>query len=104
MREVIEYALNTVHEQSVVIYLSHHYNHDKVNAFTGDKLFLMDQILPTQERIDAAVKRVQKTPPSARAAISPPGSKQGEDSASGGGGGGGGNKKYKKQNGEQQQQ
>jgi len=42
VRETLEYALNTVHEQSVVIYLTHHYNHDVVNAFTGVKLYLVD--------------------------------------------------------------
>ena len=34
VRETLEYALNTVHEQPVVIYLTHHYSHDVVNAFT----------------------------------------------------------------------
>ena len=47
MREFLDYALNTVHEQSVVIYLSHHYDHDLVNALTGDKLYLVDHSLPT---------------------------------------------------------
>jgi hypothetical protein len=55
-REVIEYALNTAHEQSVVINLPHHYNYDVVNAFTGDKLYLVNQTLPSQERIDVVVK------------------------------------------------
>jgi hypothetical protein len=87
----------------VVIYLSHHYSHDVVIAFTGDQLYLVDQSLPTHERIDAAVKRVHKMTPSSRAAISPPGSKQGKGSASGGEGGGG-SKKYKRQNGQQQHQ
>ena len=57
-REPLEYALNTVHEQSVMVYLTHHYSHEVVTAFTGDSLFLVDQSIPTQERIDAAVKRV----------------------------------------------
>ena len=73
MREILEYALKTVHEQSVIIYLTHHYNHDVANAFTGDKLCLVDQSLPTHDRIDAAVKRVHKMTPSARVAIDPPG-------------------------------
>ena len=47
----------------------HHYNHDVVNAFTGDKLYLVDQSLSTHDMIDAAVKRVQKMTPSARVAI-----------------------------------
>jgi hypothetical protein len=31
-----------------------------MQALTGDKLFLVDKPLPTQKRIDAVVKRVQK--------------------------------------------
>jgi len=58
-RELLEYALNTVYEQSVVVYLTH-YIHEVVTAFTGDSLFLVDKSIPTQEGIDAAVKRVQK--------------------------------------------
>ena len=58
-RELLEYALNTVHEQSVVVYLTHHYNHEVVPAFTVDSHFLVDQSIPTQERIYVAVKRVQ---------------------------------------------
>ena len=65
-RELLEYALNTVHEQSVVVYLTHHYSHEVVTAFTEDSLFLVDQSIPTQERIDAGVKRVQKCPPHLR--------------------------------------
>ena len=42
MRETLEYALNTVDENSVVIYLTHHYSNGVVNAFTGDKLYLVD--------------------------------------------------------------
>ena len=72
-RELFEYALNTVHEQSVVVYLRHHYSSEVVQAFSGDKLFLVDQSLPTQERIDAAIKRVQNMSASAKAAIAPPG-------------------------------
>ena len=51
VRELLEYALNFVHEQSVVVYLSHHYIHDVIQAFSGDKLYLVDQTTPTQERM-----------------------------------------------------
>ncbi len=44
-RELLEYAFTTVHEQSVVVYLTHHY--EVVTAFTGDSLFLVDQSIPT---------------------------------------------------------
>jgi sulfur transfer protein SufE len=57
-RELLEYALNSVHEQSVMVYLTHHYRHEVVIAFTGDSLILVDQSIPTQERIDAAMKTV----------------------------------------------
>jgi hypothetical protein len=75
-RELLEYALNTVLEQSVVVYLTHHYSHEVVVAFTGNSPFLVDQSIPTQERIDAAVKRVPKMTSSAKAAIALPGTKE----------------------------
>ncbi len=60
----------------MVVYLTHHYSHEVVTAFTGVSLFLVDQSIPTQERIDAAVKRVPKiNSSSAKAAIAPPGAK-----------------------------
>ncbi len=90
-RELLEYALDTVHEKSVLVYLTHHYSQDVVTAFTGDSLFLVDQSIPTQERIDAAVTRVQKMTSPAKAAIAPPGA----TGKGGGGGGEGGGKKKK---------
>ena len=64
------------------MYLQHHYSSEVVAAFTGDKLYLVDQSLPTQERVDAAVKRVQKLTSASKAAIAPGGNKK-----VGGGGG-----------------
>ena len=75
IRETLDYALNMVHEQSVVVYLQHHYNNEVVTAFTGDKLYLVDQSMPTPERVDAAVKRVQKPTSASKAAIAPGGAK-----------------------------
>ena len=34
--------MNTVHEHSVVVYLTHHYSHDVVMAFTEDVLYMVD--------------------------------------------------------------
>ncbi len=76
IRETLDYALNMVHEQSVVVYLRHHYSMEVVAAFTGDKLYLVDHSLPTQERVDTAVKRVQKLTSAAKAATAPNGSKK----------------------------
>jgi hypothetical protein len=59
----------------VVVYLTHDYNHEMVTAFTRVSLFLVDQTVPTQERIEAAVKRVPKMTPSAIVAIAPPSNK-----------------------------
>jgi len=59
-RELLEYALNTVHVQSVLRYLTHHYNHEVVTAFTGDLLSLVDHSIPTHGMIDAAMKRIKK--------------------------------------------
>ena len=75
IRETLDYALNMVHEQSIVVYLQHHYRSEVVTAFTGDKVYLVDQSLPTQERVDAAVKRVQKLTSAAKVAIAPGGAK-----------------------------
>ena len=58
-----------------------------VQAISVDKLFLVDQTTPAQERVDAAVKRVQKSTPSAKVAIAP-----GEGKHKGGGQDGGGKK------------
>jgi hypothetical protein len=71
IRETLDYAINMVHDQSVVVYLQHHYNHEVVTALTGDKLYFIDQSLPTQERVDAALKRVQKLTSASKAAIAP---------------------------------
>ena len=46
-----------------------------VATFTGDSIFLADQSIPTNEIIEAAVKRVQKRTSSAKVAIAPPGAK-----------------------------
>jgi hypothetical protein len=52
-----------------------HYNNEVVAAFTGDNLYPVDESLPTQEMVDAAVKRVQKLTSASKAAIAPGGSK-----------------------------
>jgi len=79
IRETLDYVLYMVHDQSVVVYLHHHYSHEVVAAFTGDKLYLVDQSLPTQERVDAAVKRVQKLTSTSKAAFAPGGVKRDSD-------------------------
>ena len=61
-----------------------------VQASSGDKLYLVEQATPTHERIDAAVKRVQKSTPSAKVALAP-----GLGKHKGGGHDGGGKKKWK---------
>jgi len=99
VRELLEYALNFVHEQSVVVYLSHHYSHNVVQALSGDKLYLVDETTPTHERIDAAVKRVLKSTPLDKAAIAPGGGKH-----KGGGQDGSGKKKWRGKQHQQQQQ
>jgi len=95
----MEYALNFVHGQSVVVYLSNHYIHDLVQAFSGNKLYLVDRTTPTHERIDAAVKRVKKSTPLAKVAIAP-----GKGKHKGGGRDGGGKKKWKGKQQHQHQQ
>ena len=58
------------------MYLQHHHIHEVVKAFTGDKPYLVDQSLPTQVRVDEAVKRVQKLTTTSKAAIAPGGAKK----------------------------
>jgi hypothetical protein len=50
-RELLKYALNMVHKQSVVAYLTHHYSHEVVTTFTVDSPFLVDQSLVTRFRL-----------------------------------------------------
>ena len=76
--------------------MQHHYNHEVVAAFTGDKLYLGDQPLPTQERVDAGVKLVQTLTSASKAAIAPGGAKR--DSCGGKKDGG----KWKSQKAQQQ--
>jgi len=86
IRETLDYALNTVHEDLVVVYLQHHYNHEVVTAFSGFRHYPVGQFLPTQERVDAAVKRVQQLTWASKAAIAPGGAKgnSGDGSKDGG--------------------
>jgi hypothetical protein len=77
IRETLDYALNMVHEQSAVVYLQHHhYSHEVVAAFAGDKLYLVNRSLSTREIMNAAVKRVQKLTTASIAAIAPGGAKR----------------------------
>ena len=50
--------------------------HEVVAVIIGDKLYLVDKFLPTQERVNAAAKRVQKLTSASKAAIAPGGAKR----------------------------
>jgi hypothetical protein len=66
-----------------MVYLAHHYNHEVVTPFTGDSLFLVDQSIPTQKRIDAEVKRVKEMTHASKVAIVPPGTNGKEERGDG---------------------
>ncbi len=53
-------SLNYVHEAAHAVYLKHVYNNTVAETFLGDELFGADKTIPIEERVDKAIKRVQK--------------------------------------------
>ncbi len=53
-------SLNYVHEAAHAVYLKHVYKKTVAETFLGDELFGADRTIPIEERVDKAVKRVQK--------------------------------------------
>ena len=56
-----------MHESAHSVYLKHVYNGTVAATFSGDNLFGADHTLPIDERVDNAVKRVQKLSAAAKA-------------------------------------
>ena len=67
-REILEVMLNHVHESAHTLYVRHIYGHSVAESFVGDDLFGSDRSLPVEDRVDTAVKRVQKLSAAAKAA------------------------------------
>jgi hypothetical protein len=69
MKELLDMGLNCVHEQAHSLYVKHVYNGAVAETFVGDALFGADRTIPVEERVDSAVKRVQKLTTAAKAAV-----------------------------------
>ncbi len=62
-------GLNHVHEASHAVYLKHVYNNTVAETFLGDELFGANMTVPVEDRVDKAVKRVQKLSTAAKASV-----------------------------------
>jgi hypothetical protein len=69
IKELLEMGLNCVHESAHSLYAKHVYNGVVVETFWGDALFGADRTIPVEERVDSAVKRVQKLTTASKAAV-----------------------------------
>ena len=58
--ELLQMGLNCVHGSAHSVYLKHVYNKIVAKTFLGDNLFGADRTILIEERVDNAVKRVQK--------------------------------------------
>ncbi len=83
-------GLNYVHETAHSLYIKHVYNGTDANTYLGADLFETYRIVPVEERVDGAVKRVQKLTASARTTLGQP-SRGGNSSGRHDGGRRGGN-------------
>ena len=100
VKELLEMGPNCVHEAAHSLHIKHVYNGAVAEAFLGDALFGTDRTIPIEERLDIAVKRVQKLTTSSKAAMGQSG-RRGITSGRRGGGRRGG---YNNYNGGRQQQ
>ncbi len=62
-------GLNCVHEAAHSLYVNHVYNGAVAETLLGDALFGADRTIPVEERVDIAIKRVQKLTTAAKAAV-----------------------------------
>ncbi len=76
-------SLNYVHDATHAVYLKHVYNNTVAETFLGDELFGADKTIPIEERVDKAVKRVQKLSAVAKAAVGLTGKGGGQSSKRG---------------------
>jgi hypothetical protein len=67
--QILEMSLNYVHEAAHAVYLKHVHNNTVAEIFLGDELFGADRTVPIEERVNKAVKRVQKLSAVAKAAV-----------------------------------
>ncbi len=62
-------GLNCVHEAAHYVYVKHVYNGTVAGTFLGDGLFGADRTIPVEDRVDNAIKRVQKSTTAAKATV-----------------------------------
>jgi hypothetical protein len=69
VKELLEMGLNCVHEAAHSLYVKHVYNGAVAETFLGDDLFGAYRTIPMEERVDSAVKRLQKLTTVAKATV-----------------------------------
>ncbi len=69
VKELLEMELTCVHEAAHSLYVKHVYNGTVAEIFWGDALFGADKNIPMEERVDIAVKRVQKLTTATKSAV-----------------------------------
>ncbi len=93
VKELLEMGLNCVHEAEHSLYVKHVYNGAVAETFLGDALFGADRTILVEERVDNAVKRMEKLTTAAKAAVGQSGC-GGSSSGIRGGGRRGGSSNY----------
>ena len=69
IKELLEIGLICVHEATHSLYIKHVYNGVVAETYLGDALFGADKRIPVEERVDNAIKRVQKLTAEAKAIV-----------------------------------
>jgi hypothetical protein len=70
IKELLEMGINCVHEAAHSLYIKHVYNGVVAETFLGDALFgAADRTIPVEERVDGAVKKVQKLTTTTKATV-----------------------------------
>jgi hypothetical protein len=69
VKELLEMGLNCVHEAAHALYIKHVYNETVAETFTCDPLVGAARTIPIEDRVDSAVKRVQKLSTAAKTAV-----------------------------------
>jgi hypothetical protein len=100
VKELLEMGLNCMHEAAHSLYVKHVYNGAIAETFLGDALFGANITIQVEERVDNAVKRVQKLTTAAKSAVGQSGRGDNSSGRRGGGRRGG----FNNYNGGRQQQ
>jgi hypothetical protein len=66
---LLDMGLNYVHEAAHAVYLKHVYNNTVAETFLGDELFGANRTIPIEDKVDKAVKQVQKLSSTTKASV-----------------------------------